>query len=167
MVTNCTHSLMAEKDLDEVLSIEREAFPHPWTKDFFRLIMQDTSNYFVTLKQGKNLIGYGGYHLLMNGSNFLDTNKLYTSLIHLINIAIHAHYRNQGLGRHLLNLLISNAKTRNAEYCYLEMRPSNNRAFRFYKSFGFSVIGVIENYYPIEEENAIVMGKELSSLMET
>jgi ribosomal-protein-alanine N-acetyltransferase len=167
MVANCIHSLMTEQDLDEVLSIEKESFPHPWTKDFFRLIMLDKSNYMLTLKQGKTLIGYGGYHLLMNKTNFLYTKKIYMRLIHLINIAIRVHYRNQGFGSHLLNLLINNAKSLNAEYCYLELRPSNNRAFRFYKSFGFSVIGVIENYYPMEEENAIVMGKELSSLIST
>ena len=157
---------MVEQDLDEILSIEKEVFPHPWTKDHFRLIIQDTSNYILTLKQGKTIIGYGGYHLLKNKTNFLYTKRIYSRLIHLINIAIRIPYQKHGFGSGLLNLLMSDAKRRNAEYCYLEVRPSNTNAFRFYRHSGFSVIGIIENYYPLEEENAIVMGKELSSLIE-
>ena len=58
------------------------------------------------------------------------------------------------------------AKKSSAKYCYLEVRPSNTRAFRFYQHNGFSVIGVIENYYPQEKENAVVMGMELSGLIQ-
>lgn len=154
---------MVEIDLDEVISIEREAFRHPWTKDYFRLILSDINNYVITLKQGKTIIGYGGYHLLKNKSNFLFTKKTYTRLIHLINIAISPPFQNRGFGTFLLNTLINNARTRRTEYCYLEVRPSNTKAFLFYKKFGFSVIGIIENYYPQESENAIVMGKVLKS----
>ena len=167
MLSSLSYSLMAEQDLDEVLSIEKEVFPHPWTRDFFRLIIQDASNYILTLKKGKTIIGYGGYHLLMNKTNFLYTKKIYNSLIHLMNIAIRVPFQKHGFGTGLLSLLMNNAKTRNAEYCYLEVRPSNTKAFRFYRNYGFSVIGIIENYYPQDKENAIVMGMELTSFIET
>ena len=32
----CTFAPMIEEDLDEIISIERNIFIHPWSKDFFR-----------------------------------------------------------------------------------------------------------------------------------
>ena len=57
--------------------------------------------------------------------------------------------------------LIAWNRANEAEYCYLEIRPTNERAFSFYRKWGFTVIGIIENYYPLEGENALVMGTEL------
>jgi len=152
---------MTEKDIDSVMAIERAVFRHPWTRDFFRLIISDKKNYIVTLRYGNKIIGYGSYHQIKERVNFLNTKKDYRGIVHLINIAIHPDYQHQGFGTILLKILLKNAISQNAEYCYLEVRPSNTKAIAFYKKFGFSVIGIIENYYPQENENALVMGLEL------
>lgn len=157
----CKYSIMTERDLKEVLTIERVVFKHPWSKDFFRLIISDINNYVVTLSLDNLIIGYGGYHLLKHKANFLSVNKNYTSFIHLINIAVKPYFQKKGFGTYLMNILLNNARMKNAEYCYLEVRPSNNRAITFYSKLGFNIIGIIENYYPQENENALVMGKEL------
>jgi ribosomal-protein-alanine N-acetyltransferase len=152
---------MLEKDLNEVLAIERIVFKHPWTKDFFRLLISDINNYVITLREGKSIIGYGGYHLLKSKSNFLFPNKEYSRIVHLINIAIQPTNQNLGYGTYLLNTLLNHARANRGEYCYLEVRPSNEKALHFYRKSGFSIIGIIENYYPQERENALVMGKKL------
>jgi len=61
---------MIEKDLNEIINIERTVFKHPWTKNYFRLIISDMNNYMISLKQKKSIIGYGGYHLLKSNTNF-------------------------------------------------------------------------------------------------
>ena len=128
---------------------------------FFHLIVSDMHNYMLTLRTGAGIIGYGGYHLLRNRTSFLSTRHQYDSMIHLINIAIAPQRQHSGFGTFLMNTLINKAMANNAEYCYLEVRPSNDRAFSFYRKRGFSISGVIENYYPQECENALVMGMEL------
>jgi ribosomal-protein-alanine N-acetyltransferase len=152
---------MIEKDLDELLMIEQEVFKHPWSKDFFRLIISDFNNYVIKLRQKKTIIGYGGYHLLKNSSNFLFPQKKCNRIIHLINLAIIPYAQHKGYGTFLLNTLLSKARLQKGEYCYLEVRPSNSKALTFYNNSHFSIIGIIENYYPQEKEDALVMGKEL------
>jgi len=166
MQHTCSFSTMVEGDLDEVLSIEREVFPHPWSKEFFQLIISDRSNWVITLRRDNTIVGYGGYHLLKKGRTFLSTHDRYQQIIHLINIAVSPPFQNQGFGTRLLDLLFNNAKRSCADYCYLEVRPSNTQAIHFYQRRGFSVIGVIEKYYPYENENAVVMGMGLSGLIQ-
>jgi ribosomal-protein-alanine N-acetyltransferase len=162
MKIDCSYETMREADLDEVIHIEKAAFKHPWSKDFFRLIMTDANNYVITLKRDDYIIGYGGYHFLSQQTDFLLTAKKYDRVVHLINIAIKKDQQSRGFGTFLLSTLIDHARSRNGNYCYLEVRPSNSRAITFYRKSGFAIIGVIENYYPQEIENALVMGKELS-----
>jgi ribosomal-protein-alanine N-acetyltransferase len=156
---------MREADLDEVLHIERAVFKHPWTKDFFRLIMSDANNYVITLRRDDSIIGYGGYHFLSRETDFRLTREKYDRVVHLINIAIRSDQQSRGFGTYLLSTLIDHARTRNGNYCYLEVRPSNSRAITFYRKLGFSLIGLVEDYYPQESENALVMGMKLSRLV--
>lgn len=163
MIQQCMYSVMTDKDIDAVLSIEKAVFRHPWTKDFFRLIIADTSNYVITLRSGNDIIGYGGYHLLKDKGNFLGTKREYKKIIHIINIAIRPSHQHRGFGTFLMNTLLNKALSQNAEYCYLEVRPSNTNALSFYRKFNFSIIGIMDNYYPREHENAFVMGFELQA----
>ena len=161
MISRIFCTMMLERDIEKVLTIERSVFRHPWSHDFFRLILSDMNNYVVTLRNENGILGYGGYHLLKNRANFLYTKEAYERTIHIINIAIQPREQHRGFGTFLMNTLMGNARSRNAEYCYLEVRPSNQQAYSFYRKCGFSVIGVIENYYPQERENALVMGMGL------
>jgi len=164
MTTECYYSAMRESDLSEVLDIEREVFAHPWTRDYFRLVMADRNNYFIILKKESLTIGYGGCHFLKKQSDFLASVRKNASFVHLINIAIKPEFQKQGYGTFLLNTILNHARARNSSYCYLEVRPSNSAALSFYQKMGFSIVGVVENYYPQEFEDALVMGKELQRL---
>ncbi|MBN2322487.1 MAG: ribosomal protein S18-alanine N-acetyltransferase [Spirochaetes bacterium] len=165
MQTDYSYARMEEKDLKEVVSIEQGVFRHPWSEEFFRLILKDHNNWVVTLRKKTTLLGYGGYHLLKKQPSFLPVTASLDGIIHLINIAISPSFQHKGLGTLLIEHLFNNAKRRNAGYCYLEVRPSNAKAIRFYQRSGFFVIGLIENYYAQEKEDAIVMGKRLPALI--
>jgi ribosomal-protein-alanine N-acetyltransferase len=151
---------MREDDIDDVLAIENKVFKHPWSREFFHLIINDTKNYVITLRNEREIIGYGGFHLINKKIGFLCTEKEYNKIIHLINIAITPRKQRRGFGTFLMNTLLGRAYASDAEYCYLEVRPSNEKAFSFYRKCGFSVIGIIDNYYPDEKEHALVMGRE-------
>jgi ribosomal-protein-alanine N-acetyltransferase len=153
--------MMKKRDIEPVLTIEKSVFPHPWSRHFFELILSDLNNHVVILRSGRDIIGYGGYHLLRNRTQFLSTNQGRRQTIHLINIAVAPQVQSRGFGTFLLKSLLADARLKDAEYCYLEVRPSNEKAYSFYRKNCFTVIGIIENYYPQEQEDALVMGRIL------
>jgi ribosomal-protein-alanine N-acetyltransferase len=161
MIPHVACAMMTKRDIEPVLLIEKNVFPHPWSRHFFELILSDLNNHVVILRCGRDVLGYGGYHLLKNRVQFINASQGCRQTIHLINIAVAPHLQRRGFGTFLMNSLLSHARYKNAGYCYLEVRPSNQKAFSFYRKCGFSVIGIIENFYPQEREDALVMGKTL------
>lgn len=161
MTGDYTIEPMKVEDLKEVLAIEKAVFPHPWSENFFRLIISDKNNYMVTIKLDGRVIGYGGYHLLKNDVEFRLMNKRYDFVVHIINISIAPDFQGKGYGTILMNYLLEDARSRGVEFAYLEVRPSNERAISLYRRFGFMIVGIIENYYPQEMENALVMGLDI------
>jgi hypothetical protein len=75
--------MMKKRDIEPVLTIEKSVFPHPWSRHFFELILSDLNNHVVILRSGRDIIGYGGYHLLRNRTQFLSTNQGRRQTIHL------------------------------------------------------------------------------------
>lgn len=67
---------------------------------------------------------------------------------HLIEISIAEPYRNQGVGRHILNHWIEEAKQQKAKVSlYVKI---GNRAINLYKAFGFRSIESINGYLYLE-----------------
>ncbi len=60
--------------------------------------------------------------------------------LQLVNIAVHPDLRGQGLGRRLVNHLLLEAESREAEKIFLEVRPSNRAAIGLYERLGFKVL---------------------------
>lgn len=71
----------------------------------------------------------------------------------ILNLAVAPDCRRQGVGRALLGALMEGFRGA----LYLEVRPSNEAARCFYKSFGFKEIAVRPDYYHDPPEEAIVM----------
>ena len=67
-----------------------------------------------------------------------------------------------GLGDCLLNFMLDFARNHKAETTFLEVRPSNEAARRFYEKRGFVEVGSRTNYYPARfgREDAIIMAQE-------
>lgn len=71
----------------------------------------------------------------------------------LNDIAVTEPYRRQGIASRLLEAQLHRGKKEKIASYTLEVRESNERAIRFYESFGFQRIGMRKNYYskPIED----------------
>lgn len=82
---------------------------------------------------------------------------------HLLNIGVARSHQGQGLGAGLLKRVIERARADGAMRMLLEVRAANDQAIAFYRSFGFSQIGLRRGYYPatIGREDALVFVKEL------
>lgn len=135
---------MKKEDLKEVLTIEKSSFVDPWTKEMFLSEFRSELSYFLTAKFMNKIIGYGGFHLIFDEA-------------HLVNFAIHPHYRQKQFGKQLLWALLKLAVSKGAEKATLEVRQSNKIAQTFYEKFGFLPIAIRKKYYHDIDEDAIIM----------
>jgi ribosomal-protein-alanine N-acetyltransferase len=137
---------MRPDDLPEVLLIEYDVYPHPWTRGNF--LDSISSGYETWIMRGESGI-LAGYFLLMPAVD--DA--------HLLNITVHPQWQGKRLGRTMLDKVVELARSKGSTAILLEVRPSNRRALAIYKHCGFAEIGLRRNYYPAHggREDAIVM----------
>ncbi|MFL6672964.1 MAG: ribosomal protein S18-alanine N-acetyltransferase [Massilia sp.] len=138
---------MQPGDLDEVHALELSVFPHPWSMANFIDSLASGYDAWV-LRDGAGALV--GYFLLMFA----------VDEAHLLDVAVAAHRQRQGLGRYLLDKIVTRARQAAMESILLEVRPSNQGALQVYKHYGFAEIGRRKGYYPAHEgqrEDAIVM----------
>jgi len=140
------------QDLSQVMVNEKAAYLIPWSQSVFEDSIKGNNECWMIEYQGL-LCG----HAVV--SNILDE-------AHLLNICISPKFSRKGLGRVLLQYLISKAVERNANVFFLEVRVSNKSAIELYFSEGFNEVGLRPNYYPCEKgggrEDALLMTLELS-----
>ena len=134
-------------DLKAVHAIELECFPNPWRlKSFLRELTISFSRFYVVECQ-KEIIAYA---IAWNVKGDIQLNK----------IAVVKEYRFQGIGKSLVDHIISDLMPSGAKEIHIEVREMNRIARIFYKKIGFTEIGKRENYY--KNDHAILMRKELS-----
>ncbi|MDI6800394.1 MAG: GNAT family N-acetyltransferase, partial [Actinomycetota bacterium] len=86
------------------------------------------------------------------------------SAAHITSIAVKEDFRRRGVGTAILSRLFERSKERGATSFTLELRRSNDVAFKFYSKLGFTPSFIIEGYYDEGGEDAIVMVAPLSRL---
>ena len=125
-------------DLDDVLNIEREAFPETaWTAAMFWSELAGdphSRNYFAAVSAEGALVGYAG--LLANP----PVGDVQT-------IAVAQAARGTGVGAHLLDLLLDQAARRECTEVLLEVAEGNAAAIGLYESRGFASIARRRDYY--------------------
>jgi ribosomal-protein-alanine N-acetyltransferase len=146
---------MKPDDLEEVMVIERVAFPHPWSTELFRRELEhDWSTILVSveplspLDERERITGFLIYWLVHDE-------------VHILNVAVAPEHRRKGIARALLQEAEKRAHAANAALMTLEVRRSNHGALDLYRQFDYRAVGVRPNYYVDEGEDAIVMVKEL------
>ena len=129
-------------DLPQVISIERRAFPTPWSLAMFVLELSKPSGVCLAAIEERRIVGY------------LICSR-YADVWHLMNIAIDPPARRQGIATALLEEMIARA---GADAAYtLEVRPSNGSAIALYERFGFRSAGTRRRYYQDTGEDAVIM----------
>ena len=141
----------AEKDLSELLAIERVSFAQPWTAELFRL--EFTSP--VTLSVGAR---WGGERGFLVGYLFL---WLVLDEVQVHTIAVHPAMRGQKIAPCLLAIGFELARQKGGTWSSLEVRPSNHAARRLYGNLGFKEVGRRPNYYNSPKEDALLLNVSL------
>jgi ribosomal-protein-alanine N-acetyltransferase len=144
--------LMNVKDIPQVVDIEKQSFPTPWSAYAFNceLADNDFAHYLIVTRADhpEQVLGYGGMWIIIDEA-------------HITNIAINKEYRGQKLGEFLMQGMFSLALQKGAVRMTLEVRPSNDIAKKLYKKMGFKAAGIRPGYYVDTNEDALIMWKEL------
>lgn len=141
---------MRETDLHAVLEVERAAYEFPWSRAIFRDCLRVGYHCFVY----ETAVGLVGHGIMSVGAEEC----------HLLNICVHPDYQRRGLGRALVNFLLSFARRKRAHVALLEVRASNASAYKLYTQLGFDEIGIRKDYYPARygREDAIILARDLT-----
>ncbi len=132
--------------IPQVMEIEIESYPDPWTHTMFRQEIFNECSYFHLMFLNEILAGYGGFWLIIDE-------------MHLTRVTIAPALCGQGLAKILMEHLFDVARKHGATRALLEVRESNSRALRLYEGLGFVQDGRRKAYYQSTNEDAIVMTK--------
>ena len=135
-------------DLPQVISIERRAFPTPWSLSMFVLELSKPSGVCLAAVADKHVLGY----LIC---------ARYADVWHLMNIAVDPAARRHGVASAMLEQMLVRAGL--DEAYTLEVRPSNVGAIVLYERFGFRSAGTRRRYYRDTGEDAVIMWRTSES----
>lgn len=141
--------LAYKEDLRGMHNVENLSFSNPWSyeafkENFFNLF----SVYVLAENEYGEIVGFGGMQVIFEEA-------------HIMNIAVLEQCRRKGIAGNLLELMMIQARERDAQTMFLEVRESNIPAQTLYKKYGFTEITIRKNYYSDNGENAIIMAVEL------
>jgi [ribosomal protein S18]-alanine N-acetyltransferase len=132
--------------LDEVIAIENDVYPYPWTLGNFEDALRAGNTAWSLLDRQDRIIAYAVAMMAVDEA-------------HLLNLSVAARYQRRGFGWRMLEWIAHRTRDYGARSLLLEVRPSNEAALRLYRRYGFEQIGLRIGYYPapLGREDAVVM----------
>jgi ribosomal-protein-alanine N-acetyltransferase len=139
-----TVSPMRRRHLPEVLAIEAQVYPRPWSSRLFEDELERSGRAYLVARLGPTVVGYTGLLMIADDG-------------HVATIAVDPAWHRHGIARTLLVELVRQAMVLGANQLTLEVRVSNRGAQDLYRSFGFAPGGARKAYYADNGEDALVM----------
>lgn len=135
---------LEEAHIAVILDIERRVNTAPWSEKSFRNELTHPHGYFLTVIEGGQVIGYGGFWMVVDEA-------------HITTVAISPDYQRRGFGKKLMVELLNKAKDLGMACSTLEVRAGNEGAIKLYEDLGYTVAARRKAYYPDNKEDAMVM----------
>ncbi len=166
---------MDEGDLDQVATMEREAFPTLLPPTSYRRELKNrTAEYavcvrddeFITVQPPPGKKGLLGLFGRRNKPLEPVQRQLLVGFVglwymageaHIVSIAVREAYKRKGLGELLLIGSVEMAIRRDCQVVTLEARVSNEPAIALYRKYGFNEVGLRRRYYSDNGEDALIM----------
>ena len=139
---------MTRQHVDQIAEMEIEYFSDPWSASAFYSELSNPLSTWLTATNGDMVIGYVGAQSVLDAAD-------------VMNVAVRAQFRRQGVAAQLLNALADHLKQKKIRFLTLEVRKSNDPAIQLYQKLGFGHIGTRPNYYRHPKEDALILQKEL------
>jgi ribosomal-protein-alanine N-acetyltransferase len=180
---------LRREDIDQVVEIDREAFPTEWPPpNFKRELDNRLASYIVACnaeeivnepeeppppESSRNLISLikslflkdkspAGEQSAKNRDYITGFAGFWTMAdeVHITTIATREALRRQGIGELLLQSIIDMANKRAARIVTLEVRVTNTAAQQLYTKYGFNRVGLRRGYYTDNREDAVIMSTD-------
>lgn len=140
-------------DVDAIYEIETKVFYSGWTRNNISAELYNnrhTEGYVLTCEG--DIIGYYfAWHISEESS--------------LNNLAIDPDYQGLGLASVLMQHLVARIQANQTKETYLEVSTRNDKAIALYEKFGFSIVGLRDNYYEKAHEDAYIMRRTEGEFM--
>jgi len=137
--------------LSDCLSLEASAGKNPWPESSFKQVFNANKLCYGAFDEHDRLMAIGVLQVVVDEATVL-------------NISVRGEAQNQGLGRRMMEQLITKALDEGCSNMFLEVRESNVSAQNLYLKLGFNEINRRANYYPTHDgqrEAAIEMALAL------
>lgn len=143
---------LSERDLEEVMQIERASFVAPWSPGMFRQDLNfPLARCLAARRQDAGEKRLAGYIICW----------FVADEVHITNIAVRKDLRNRGVAGRLVGEALRMARECGMQTCTLEVRRSNKAARGLYRKLGFTPRGIRPRYYSDNNEDAVIMGLDL------
>jgi ribosomal-protein-alanine N-acetyltransferase len=142
------------KDLESVIEINRACLPENYASFFFIDTYQNCPSAFRVAEVGTRI---AGYIMCRIEHGFSDIKRLkFVRKGHIISVAVLPEFRRGGIASELVKQALNALQEMKADECYLEVRATNDTAFKLYEKLGFSLERKVSHYYADGAE-ALVM----------
>ena len=130
-----------------IAELEKLCFSDPWSENSIRYELTNPLSYWLVAVEDDRVAGYVGSQSVLDEAD-------------MMNLAVDAQYRRQGIGKALVEHLIASLQERMVRSLTLEVRISNASAVSLYEGMGFLTVGRRPNYYQKPKEDAWILRKE-------
>lgn len=134
----------APEHLEQVHALERACFSTPWSYDGLLEELSNPMAVFRVALVGGEVAGYVGMHHILDEG-------------YITNIAVGERFRRQGVGKQLIDTLLTYGKDNDLAFISLEVRVSNADAIALYRAAEFDSVGIRPDFYTGPTEDALIM----------
>ena len=127
--------IMTNEDLENIKDILQTEFDEFWTYEILQQeLLSNNSKYIVAKSLDNIIVGFAGIKII------LDTAEL-------MNIVTKKSFRENGIGKLMLEYLINMCKNGKIKTLNLEVNSQNTIAINLYKKYNFKEVGLRKKYY--------------------
>jgi ribosomal-protein-alanine N-acetyltransferase len=142
---------MSSGHLREVLEIEVNCFPEPWSRALFLGEMANPVSHCFIIQ---STVGFDtGVRGFLCFRNVEDESEL-------LKLAVHPGHRRKGFGRMLMDFYVEFCRERDVHRLYLEVNSLNLEALSLYEAVSYRRVGLRQAYYQ-HQFDALLMSKEV------
>jgi ribosomal-protein-alanine N-acetyltransferase len=130
---------MIRRDMPEVLAIESECFPVPWSEEDFLVALRQRNCIGMIAEHNEKIVGFMVYELLK-------------SALHVLNFAVAPWACRKGIGSQMVEKLIHKVSQQRRTEILIDVEEWNIAGQLFFKSKGFKAIGVVHDHLDSGED---------------
>ncbi len=131
-----------------IAEIDIECNSPPWSLSVIEGELSNDITWCLAARNEGQILGYCMAHIVAGEA-------------HILTLGVRLNARRRGVGRSLIKRLIETCESHGVQHILLEVRRGNVAAISLYDEFGFFEVGVRRNYYRDNDEDAVVMRREL------